>query len=312
MQGLHRPGPRRLALTADSVPSRGRTAFIVCFGGSIPRNSRAFRLGPKDFGRCFGCALWLDRMDEAILIKCLDRTHPRRLTVVRGPAGGVVMGYATYIGRVGGLAVALGAGHCGCDHTLGGACRRYRPRVQGPPERRGPPRPAPLDPPNPKAPRPPTAPHLKPQAHRPPRTPRRTAPPHKRVVRWTSPLQALPRRWTRRCGRRSGGRCWPPVASSRRRSRAPRPRQRVMRSRSRAQTTRPRPNRMADFEEATDLEAPAPAKAPVNGPRGGSDTNQRPVDKPTGVPRVDANTITATANAAPSLPEPSESVRRGL
>ena len=61
------------------------------------------------------------------------------------------------------------------------------------------------------------------------------------------------------------------------------------------------PKLVAD-STATNPEAPAAAKAPVGGPRGGSDNNQRPVDKPTGAPRVEANTVTATAGAAPSRP----------
>ena len=64
------------------------------------------------------------------------------------------------------------------------------------------------------------------------------------------------------------------------------------------------PKLVAD-STATNPEAPAAAKAPVTGQRGGSDNNQRPVDKPIGAPRVEANTVTATVGAAPSQPEPS-------
>jgi YVTN family beta-propeller protein len=61
------------------------------------------------------------------------------------------------------------------------------------------------------------------------------------------------------------------------------------------------PKRVADAA-ATPPEAPAAAKAPVVGSRG-SDNSRRPVDEPTGAPRVHANTVTATADAAPSRPE---------
>ncbi len=63
------------------------------------------------------------------------------------------------------------------------------------------------------------------------------------------------------------------------------------------------PKRVADAA-ATAPEAPATAKAPVGGSKG-SDNSRRPVDEPTGAPRVHANTVTATAGAARSRPEPS-------
>ena len=62
---------------------------------------------------------------------------------------------------------------------------------------------------------------------------------------------------------------------------------------------------------ATDPEAPAAAKAPVRGPRAGSDSNQRRVDEPTGAPRVDANTLTATGErgtVAAGIPQPPRTV----
>jgi YVTN family beta-propeller protein len=49
-------------------------------------------------------------------------------------------------------------------------------------------------------------------------------------------------------------------------------------------------------------EAPAAATAPVRAPGGGSN-KQRRVNDPTGAPGVDANTVTATGNAVPSRPE---------
>ena len=64
------------------------------------------------------------------------------------------------------------------------------------------------------------------------------------------------------------------------------------------------PKRVAD-STATEPEAPATAKAPVAGRRGGSDKRQRPVDEPTGAPGLDASAITATASAPLSRPQPS-------
>ena len=63
------------------------------------------------------------------------------------------------------------------------------------------------------------------------------------------------------------------------------------------------PKRVAD-STPTAPEAPAAAKAPVGASRG-SDSSRRPVDEPTGAPRVHANTVTATAGGARSRPEPS-------
>ena len=72
-----------------------------------------------------------------------------------------------------------------------------------------------------------------------------------------------------------------------------------------AGTALPKP--VAD-STATDPEAPAPVKAPVGGPRGGSNSQQR-VDDPTGAPGVEANTLTAMGNAVPSRPEISQPPR---
>ena len=66
------------------------------------------------------------------------------------------------------------------------------------------------------------------------------------------------------------------------------------------------PPKLVADSTATNPEAPAAAKAPVTGQRGGSDNNQRPVDKPIGAPRVEANTVTATAGAARSRPPANE------
>ena len=54
---------------------------------------------------------------------------------------------------------------------------------------------------------------------------------------------------------------------------------------------------------AKDPESPAAATAPVRAPRAGSNRQQHRVDDPTGAPGVDANTLTATGNAVPSRPE---------
>ena len=64
------------------------------------------------------------------------------------------------------------------------------------------------------------------------------------------------------------------------------------------------PKRVAD-STATEPEAPATAKAPVSGRKGGSDKRQRPVDEPTGAPGLDASAVTATGGAPPSRPQPS-------
>ena len=84
------------------------------------------------------------------------------------------MGSAKYIGRVGGLAVALGVGMAvattpgvaWADDTVSGVRR-------GPTDRGTPP--APMEPPNPKEHRPAPEPPLTPRAQLPPRVPRRTS-----------------------------------------------------------------------------------------------------------------------------------------
>ena len=68
-----------------------------------------------------------------------------------------------------------------------------------------------------------------------------------------------------------------------------------------------RPKGVAD-SKPTSPEAPAAAEAPVGVPRA-SDNSRRPVDRPTGAPRVDVDTVTATAGATPSRPEDTELAR---
>jgi YVTN family beta-propeller protein len=71
-------------------------------------------------------------------------------------------------------------------------------------------------------------------------------------------------------------------------------------------STLPKP--VAD-STATNPEAPVAVTAPAAGPRGSSNRQQQRVDKPTGAPGVDANTLTATGNAVPSRPEISQPPR---
>ena len=71
-------------------------------------------------------------------------------------------------------------------------------------------------------------------------------------------------------------------------------------------TTPPKP--VAD-STARDPAAPAAVTAPVGGPRGGSNRQQQRVDVPNGAPGVDVNTLTATGNAVPSRPEISQPPR---
>ena len=67
------------------------------------------------------------------------------------------------------------------------------------------------------------------------------------------------------------------------------------------------PKRVAD-STATGPRRRPPRRRPC-GPRGGSDKKPRPVDEPTGAPGVDAGAVTATAGAAPSRPQPSDPAR---
>lgn len=64
-------------------------------------------------------------------------------------------------------------------------------------------------------------------------------------------------------------------------------------------TTPPQP--VAD-STSPDPEAPAAVKAPVGGPRGGSDERQRLVHEPAGAPGVEVSAVAATAGAASSRP----------
>ena len=217
------------------------------------------------------------------------------------------MGYAKYIGRVGGLAVALGVGHCGCHHTGGGVGRRYRVGGFWGHHRNG-----------------------GCYGHH----VRRTCRIRRNTVGTTTGTTTGATGASTVGGSQTDGasapesgavdasqsstsastdasvRQVPPGmvlatggADSSSKSSSQTPATGDVGAASTLDDSTP-PKRVAD-STATEPEAPATAKAPVSGRRGGSDKRQRPVDEPTGAPGLDASAVTATAGAPPSRPQSS-------